>query len=75
MTAYVQTIDWNGEELEVHFYYTPAIEGNTWGAYENCYPSEPESWEVAQAFYKGIDVLPLLDADLVLEKLQEVEDE
>lgn len=73
MANHVQDIDWNGETLEVHFSYTKGYEAKTWGAPEDCYPSEPDEWEVHHAYYKGVDVLPLLDPDDVLDELKEVD--
>lgn len=75
MAEYVQYIQWNGEELEIHFSFNKGYEGKIYGAPEDCYPGEPDEWELLKVIYEGVDVRPLLDDDDVLDKLKEVDDD
>jgi len=75
MASYIQEIKWNGEDLEVHFDFTKGYEAKLWGAPEDCYPGCGDEWEIYHAYYKGVDVLPLLDVDVVLYELKEVGDD
>lgn len=75
MAEYTQEIQWNGETLEVRFTFNKGYEGRLWGAPEDCYPGEPDEWELLDVMYKGVDVRPLLDDDEVLDKLKEVDDD
>ena len=75
MSKHVQDIEWNGQEIEVHFYFTKGYAAKLWGAPEDCYPGEPDEWEIESIMYKGVDVLPLLDADEILDKLKDIGDD
>ena len=75
MAEYTQDIEWNGEELEIHFSFTKGYEAKLWGEPEDCYPASYDEWEVHHAYYKGVDVLPLLSEDAIVWKLKDIGDD
>ena len=74
MSKHTVNIEWNGQEIEVHFYFTKGYEGRYFALPEDCYEGVDDEWELDSIMYKGIDVMPLFseeDLDAILIELQE----
>ena len=77
----IETIRWNGADIDVHFTYYPARPGRISGPPEDCYPDEPSELEIEQIVYNSVNVTNLFsDDDLIeitaiIERLLESEDE
>ena len=77
----IETIRWNGADIEVHFTYYPARPGRISGPPEDCYPDEPSEFEIEQIVYNSVNVTNLFsDDDLIevtaiIERILESDDE
>ena len=77
----IETIRWNGADIEVHFTYYPARPGRISGPPEDCYPDEPSEFEIEQIVYNSVDVTSLFsDEDCavmmeIIERILESDDE
>lgn len=70
-----ETITWNNADVEVHFTFSAGYEAKLTGLPENCYPAEPDEYEINSIIYEGVDVLPLFsetDYDAVIAELERI---
>ena len=70
-----ETITWNNADVEVNFTFSAGYEAKIFGLPENCYPGEPDEYEITAIIYQGVDVLPLFsdsDYDHVIAELERI---
>ena len=66
----VLVIDGATHGVEVHFHYWPGIPAQTNGPMENCYPEEPEEFEIMTLIANNKDVTYLMDEEGVADSIE-----